>query len=137
MLFGLVADRSSSRRAVEAMIKARRSGAGVYTYEWQFADATMLDAVAEPLLAWCRDTLSRTRRPWGIAHFDLALAVRGEHASRPRTLSLRRMDPVDLYPGDVLVAQLRRLIEAEQAVAHVAVALFSWGDAAHAALPQT
>jgi hypothetical protein len=136
MLFG--AERREARATIEAMMAARRRGHGVYLREWRYEDAEpAAETAIDSLIAWCRATHGRTRRPWGIAEFDLALAVSPSQGARPRSLRLSRLTPSDLYPGDALRAQLRRFLEAEQAAAaHLAVALFSWGDAAHAALPQ-
>jgi hypothetical protein len=129
------------------MAVARRTGAGAYLHEWHVAPgfAAGADALLESIIEWCRATLGATRRPWGINEFDLAIAVARDGDPSPRSLSLQRLSPAALYgelegPGAVLEA-VRRLLDQREgepggAIVHVAIALFSWGDAAHAALPQ-
>jgi hypothetical protein len=88
-------------------------------------------------LQWCRETVGGCRRPWGIDHFDLVVAVRD--GTQPRTIEFKRLRPFDLYHDGDAVARLHRflapLTHPAAAGLPVAVALFSWGDAVHAALP--
>lgn len=120
---------------------ARRRGLGVYTQEWRrdgLADGVLADGGVEPMhvtahdvLTWCRETMAATRRPFGLARFDLAIAAASASMARGN-LSLPRLAPSDLYPGDVLLAEVERFLHDHGPVTHVAAALFSWGDAAHA-----
>jgi hypothetical protein len=102
---------------------ARRRGEGLYLREWRFEgeDASSAEAV----LAWYREVAAAARRPYGIAHFDLALAAndgtgtrrlsrRLSAAGRPR-LHAHRLSLVAtpaprraaaLMPGDVAHAAL-------------------------------
>ncbi len=127
------------------MAAARRSGRGVYEREWTYVsaaapnvlDATRLDAMTESIIAWCRETLAAMRRPWGIDGFDLAVAVAVDGGAA-RSLSLRQLRPLDLYEAET-PGRLRAFLhrdDAEQlpAVRRIAVAIFSWGDAAHEVL---
>ncbi len=107
---------------------ARRRGEGLYLREWRFEgeDASS----AEAILAWYREVAAGARRPYGIAHFDLALAA--NDGTGTRRLSLRRLSAADLYdPG--LGTRIAALV-ATPAPLGVAAALFAWGDVAHAAL---
>jgi len=107
---------------------ARRRGEGLYLREWRFEGEGA--SPAEAVLAWCREVAAAARRPYGIAHFDLALAA--HDGTGTRRLSLRRISAADLYdPG--LGARLAALF-ATPAPLGVAAALFAWGDATHAAL---
>lgn len=115
---------------------ARRRGLGVYMQEWRHD--RIEDDAAEPshvsahdVLTWCRETMAATRRPFGLARFDLAIAAASASMSRGN-LSLPRLAPSDLYPGDALLAEVERFLHDHGPVTHVAAALFSWGDAAHA-----
>lgn len=135
------------RDLMDRLHRAREAGVGVYLREWvsSHGEGDSSDGATHPLspealaaavMAWCRDTLGATRRPWGIAHFDLALSTAGGGdavAEAPRSLSLRRLAPSDLYPGDSFLAEVQRYLAQRDPIAHLAVALFSWGDAAHEA----
>jgi len=138
MWFG--AKRRQAQRIARSMSLARRSGRGVYQREWTVApgaDPLALDSMIESIIDWCRETLGLVRRPWGIDGFDLAVAVAGDDGA-PRSLSLRQLRPIDLYQEQT-VARLRELFATHDAlqmpgVRRIAVAMFSWGDAAHEAL---
>jgi hypothetical protein len=76
------------------------------------------------------------RRPWGIAHFDLTVALESAGLAKPRTLRLHRLEPSELWTTDGLLARITALMPARPESTdplHVAVALFSWGEAAHLA----
>jgi hypothetical protein len=91
----------------------------------------------EDILAWCRDTLATCRRPWGINHFDLTLDVAAT-GEAPRRISLSRLDPRDLWAADGLHSRLTALLAAPAATTapmDISATLFSWGEAAHRALP--
>ncbi len=131
------------RGVVRGMVEARRNGHGVYVEEWWLPAVIEHDEDAlEPLLAWLRQTLAHCRRPHGIDQFDLAIAASvGEHG-RVRSASFRDLQPALLYSGSALAGRIAAFLQAgepaqAEASVRVAMALFSWGDAAHAALPAT
>jgi len=136
-------ERRRLRQTAERLAAARRAGHGLYLREW--CDEQQDASLIEVILSWCRETLGGCRRPWGIDQFDLTLACTTPSGEPVRRLSLRRLRITDLYHGDRLAGDLRTLLfgDREQGesddrrgvVLHVAAALFSWGDAAHAALP--
>lgn len=119
------------------MCELRRSGAGVRLGEW-LVEPGAIEAQAEAIVAWCRQALAGSRRPWGIDAFDLAIAV-GQGSGRPFSASFHKLSPADCYDEDGLSYRLAAFLESALADARtplmLAVALFSWGDAAHAALP--
>jgi hypothetical protein len=93
-------------------------------------------SLVEPIIAWCRDTLGRCRRPYGIDHFELVLAL-SRHDGRPvESARFRDLRPSDLYDPDGVSARLIAFLRGGDAAppARVAASLFSWGDAAHEAL---
>jgi hypothetical protein len=119
------------------MSVACRNGTGIYLQEWVAEDQLPRDpgAVVSDLLAWCRQTMSGTRRPYGIDSFDLALAV-DEGSETPRSTRFRRVRPVELYLEGALDAQMAEwMASCGRRPVHVAAALFSWGDIADASLP--
>ena len=123
------------QRLAQKLARARSRGTGLYVGEWR-AEADDGTGAGPPvsasgILVWCRETVARTRRPGGIASFDLALAAASESV-RHGSLSFRRLSPTDLYPGDSFQAEVERFLSAHRPVTHLAAALFSWGDAAHA-----
>lgn len=123
--------RSQLQRLVRQVKHARRKGHGVYIQEWRDDPPAAAPLSAHDILAWCRETVANTRRPMGIARFDLALAAASTSVGRTN-LSLPRLVPTDLYPGDSLLTEVERFLKEHGPVTHLAAALFSWGDAAHA-----
>lgn len=117
------------------MLEARRTGRHVYVRDWDLPPEGAHHA--DSIIEWCRHVLGQCRRPWGIDGFDLAVAVRTDEE---KVVSHRflRMRPKDLY-GEDMPRQLASLFLPRLADGRgprrVAAALFSWGDAAHSALP--
>jgi hypothetical protein len=135
----------SSKKAAHAVSRgiasARRRGRHTYRHDWHFDLSTGTQPIAEALLAWARDTLATCRRPFGIDYFDLAISVISSTGSAAQRLALTELRPISLY-GPSLEEQLSEFIErgastTGQAEPHlrVSTSLFSWGDAAHEALP--
>jgi hypothetical protein len=128
------------------MLAARREGRGLYLRDWQLSanrlGSSEADRLAGEIVDWCRTTIGSCRRPWGIDHFDLTLAVSAPGVTPAQTSSFRELRPLDLYADTRLAQQLIDCLrsrvaagEALESEIQVAGALFSWGDAAHAALP--
>jgi hypothetical protein len=132
---------------VRRLAHARRTGAGLYLREWFIAaDAATMnlgEAMVEQVIEWCRATIAECRRPWGIDHFELALAYATVDGQICESARFKRLRPMDLYREEGLARRLASFIPATGAgthpsalpAIHLAAALFSWGDAAHAALP--
>jgi hypothetical protein len=111
----------------------------LYTQDWHFEVEAEAAHVAEVVLAWCRETLASCRRPFGIDYFDVAIAARDPLQGQRSSLSLSKQRPQLLY-GPTFVDDLARLLmpageTAAPARLYVSAAIFSWGDAAHEALP--
>jgi hypothetical protein len=120
--------KTDTQRLLAGMSRRRREGAGLYIADWRADDhETFLEAVVH----WCRETIAATRRPFGIDHFDIALAWRDVSGSVVRSHRFLQLRPIELYTESFL-EQLRALHPVQPA--HVSVAVFSWGDAAHAEL---
>ena len=132
-------------RVVGEILAARRRGHGVYVREWRLpsGDGATADGVSviEGVIEWCRQTLGRCRRPYGLDLFELAVICATDENGPPATIQFRDRSPRDLYPADTLAERLRCALFAEQHTdaargpLHLAAAIFSWGDAAHTALP--
>jgi hypothetical protein len=125
------------RQVRDRLGRAHREGTGIYLQEWVAEDQQPRDtgAVVTELLAWCRQTMSGTRRPYGIDSFDLALAV-DEGSEQPRSTRFTRVRPLELYVEGALDARLAEwMAGCGKRPVHVAAALFSWGDLADATLP--
>jgi hypothetical protein len=132
ILFQWVSGRVRRRKLAQQLRTARRAGHGLFVHEWRLSP----EAVPEQLLGWCRETLAGCRRPWGIAHFDLTIAISAADLANPQTLRLSRLEPTELWSADALLARIATLLPARPesaAPVHVAASLFSWGEAAHAA----
>jgi hypothetical protein len=119
------------------MHEARRTGRGVRLKEWHLSAHEASSAV-DQVLAWCREVVSNCRRPFGIEAFDLAVACRlGGTSGGVDSHSFLRLRPVDLYT-ERLAKQLNAILvgsRLEESPVIIAAAIFSWGDAAHRALP--
>jgi hypothetical protein len=96
------------------------------------------DSLAHSIVEWCREVAARCRRPWGIDYFDLALAAHDTNGG-VRSHRVLRLRPMDFYNETILrhLASVlpHRRAESDSSPLRIAVALFSWGDAAHHALP--
>ena len=135
---GAIFFRNRTNEVVRHIAQARRNRRHLYLNDWLFPFESGEDEAVEAVLTWCKETIARCPRPFGIDHFDLAVAVGGEE--RPRSLSYKRLRPGVLYAASFahdLAAMLprRQLDEARSAGVYISVALFSWGAAAHEALP--
>ena len=127
------------RTRVEASI---RKGTGLSRQEWLLGDVPLarpdLDQLAEGILAWCRERIASTRRPYGIDQMALAIAcaVPGGQPLASTTFGLFR--PVEFYAeagvGDRVTAYLRDLdldqLNPHETPIRFAAALSSWGDVA-------
>jgi hypothetical protein len=115
------------------MEKARRSGEGTRLQTWELAGAGEL---AQTVTDWCLEVLARTRRPFGINHFDLVVSCRTIDG-RVRTERFLKLQPGDLY-SDTMAPRISGLapVAVRNEPIRLAAALFSWGDAADAALPK-
>jgi hypothetical protein len=122
------------RDAAQQMVLARAQGRGVRTGAWQIPVSSAHEATGH-ILDWCRQIMSGVRRPFGIDQFDLAVAC-GDGRGTIESRRFLRMRAADLY-GETLENALRGLaLQSEQGHLLFAAALFSWGDAAHQALPE-
>jgi hypothetical protein len=115
---------------LKRLARRRRDGAGLYISDWRPDEHE--GAFAEAVVTWCRETIATTRRPFGIDHFDLALAWRDVSGAAVRSHRFLQLRPVELYT-EAFLDQLAALLRPAEP-AHVSVAVFSWGDAAHAEL---
>ena len=121
------------RRAAAEMAQARRSGRGAQVMHWQLSGPN--GVTAETVLDWCRDVLAKSRRPFGIDRFDLAVACLSE-SGRVRSERFLWLEPAALYAGELAprIVQMTDGQGEDQTMA-LAAALFSWGEAANRALP--
>jgi hypothetical protein len=124
---------SVARDVARRMWSGRGRGDGLYVHRWRESHG---ETLLESVLDWCRRTAGETRRPFGIDHFDLALALRSPETGAVRSSRFARLRPADLYgePHEGLRSFVAEHTAAPEGVL-VSVALYSWGDAAHGALP--
>ena len=124
--------RSGVRRALD-------SGVGFYRTTWHVehtAGTDVSERLAGDLIAWCREMLSRTHRPYGIDRATLALAVVGADGRQLASVSYGPFCPAELYHPGSIEARARAMLQhwAGAAVFHshaapcLSVLLFSWGD---------
>jgi hypothetical protein len=123
------------------MAEARRRGRHLYVRDWHVGvDLSPAEAV-EAMLQWCRETLANCRRPFGIDYFDLFLALSTAGDRRARSVEMEKLRIADLYEesfAEKLLGHFRpRDSDEGPHGLRVSLAIFSWGDAAHEALPAT
>jgi len=130
-----------SREIARKVGEARRTGSGLKIRDWQIetTDESSLRDAVDAIVVWCRDTLAACRRPYGIDSFDLTLAFDTGN-KRPASVRLDKLRPMDLYQ-ETLPEKLAGFLAGEAAHVkaasmHLTAGFFSWGDAAHQALPQ-
>jgi len=131
------------RQTAKQLARARRSGIGLYVRQWDLAlEAAEVEKAMTPVetvLTWCRETLGRCRRPWGIDYFDLAIDCTGPDGQPLRTARFSRIRPIELYQDEAITGQIAAALIGAAAVTgapvRIAASLFSWGDAAFAAMP--
>ena len=119
---------------------ARRKGHGLRYQDWhlELPDASQVNGLVETILSWCKLTLGNCRRPYGIDLFDLVVAYRADGEHRTGSFRLERLRPMELYQDPLPQTLLERLTQPlapQPARLYVTAAFFSWGDAAHNALP--
>lgn len=117
--------------------RARRQVQGLKVQTWQIGSdgVAEVQAIADSILTWCRESMAACRRPYGVDHFDLAIAVRD--GDDVRNVNFSKLRVKQLYEDD-FSDQLRSLLALDPGATvrarHIAVGLFSWGDALHQAL---
>jgi hypothetical protein len=129
------------RSRVEASI---REGTGLSKHEWLLDETPIsgddLGTLSEEIVAWCRDRVATTRRPYGIDQVALAIAcaVPGGPPIASNTFGVFR--PVEFYEESGVADRIEEFLRAisldelnalDEPV-RFAAALFSWGDVARA-----
>jgi hypothetical protein len=93
-------------------------------------------SLVEAVLDWCKTSLADCRRPYGIDHFDLAIAFRfGE--SRVQKQYFKGLRPLNLYQDELserLRLKLSEGLSSGGDALLVSAAFFSWGEAVSHAL---
>ena len=119
-----------------------RRGTGLSKQEWLLGDAPLarddLEHLAEQVIAWCRDRLAATRRPYGIDQMALAIACAEPGGQPLASTTFGVFRPIEFYE-EAGVEQRVRTYLAELPLGDLnrrtggirfAAALFSWGDVA-------
>lgn len=124
--------------AVVAISRARRGGLHRFEERWRFSADIATNEVVDSILAWCRETLGACRRPFGINYFDFNVAFATD-SDQLGWISLRKLEPISLY-GEVLPGEMGAIVERRGEAGptrqvFVSATIFSWGEAAHTALP--
>jgi len=122
--------RSEVRRALE-------TGSGLYRQTWPI-DVQTAAELAGGVLAWCREAVSETHRPYGLDHVTVGVAVFACDGSEFASANFGVVRPIDFYNDDMerrLAAMFhgwtRARVFERNGGGHVSAVLFSWGDLAH------
>jgi len=134
-------------RSLRADVRdALDGGVGIYHTTWLIQSDLAQppgDRLAGELVDWCRARLSRMRRPYGLDHVTLTVALLGQDDRQLANQAYPVFRPGDFYDEDSAEALVRatllewareRLFEAGRAD-RISAVLFSWGDLARELLP--
>lgn len=127
------------RTQVEESIQ---SGTGLRKGEWLLAEGSRsseeIAELAETIVAWCREQMRETKKPYGIDQMALAVAcaVPGGMPVASATFGVFR--PIDFYREDGIASRVVTFVhglplddlQPEPTPLRFAAALFSWGDVA-------
>jgi hypothetical protein len=122
--------RRSLRHAVH---QALESGVGLYHTTWRWDEGASY-AIANELIAWCRQVLSTTRRPYGVDSVSLAIAAVAEGNRPLASANFAVLQPGDFYGGSIETEAREALVRwsderiFEGRSVRLSVVLFSWGD---------
>lgn len=131
------------RARVEASVQR---GTGLHKGEWMRnalpLDDAALAEVSEEIVAWCRDRMAASKRPYGIDQMALAVACAEPGGTPLASKTFGVFRPVEFYQdGGVSerVSEFVRQVDLERLNAvrggvRFAAALFSWGDVARDAI---
>jgi hypothetical protein len=122
----------------DAVQRAMASGIGLYRTIWDFGGGGADDLAAE-VLAWCRESLSRMHRPYGVDSVSFAFSMVGSGGRQLASGHLAILRPGDFYGAGVgagvVEVEIRGILERwtrdrllAQEGARLSVVLFSWGD---------
>src|SRR5262249_31957645 len=110
--------------------------------EWLLADLpiqrTHIESLGEEMLAWCRERIAATRRPYGIDQIALALACSIPGGQPLASTTFGVFHPVDFYAENGVAERVTAyldavdlaMLNAQGSPIRFAAALFSWGDVA-------
>jgi hypothetical protein len=123
-----------------------RRGTGLHKGEWLVdglpLDGDSIERVTEDLLAWCRERISTSRRPYGIDQMALAVACAEPGGTPLASQTFGVFRPLEFYAeggvadrvaGFMQSIRLEEINRRRQGV-RFAAALFSWGDVAREAV---
>ena len=128
------------RRSLHTDVRrALRSGVGLYHTTWPIETSTEAEAseeLAVALVAWCRDVLSQTHRPYGLDYVTLAVAILSEDEGQATSVNYGILRPGDFYGLGSVEAQIQETLRswadaqlfARRSGGRLSAVLFSWGD---------
>jgi hypothetical protein len=133
-------------RSLRAEVRdALDGGVGIYHTTWLIQSE--LERPGETLVGeimdWCRAMLARMRRPYGLDHVTLSVALINEDDRQLASQAYPVFRPGDFYDEDGAEALVRATLDgwarerllAAGGAGRVSAVLFSWGDLARELLP--
>lgn len=128
-------DRLLQRHRLHGAVRqALESGTGLYHTTWRAGGASS-DEVTAQLVAWCRESLSKMRRPCGVDNVSLAVCVIDVNNRQVASTYYALLRPADFYGAGPVESDARAVLrgwEEEGALsregARISTVLFSWGD---------
>jgi hypothetical protein len=118
--------------------EALEAGIGLYHNHWELQeeDGSGLrpEEAGATALAWCRQTMARMRRPYGLDYVTLALALLDRDNQEVARMSFGVLRPGDFYNEGAAVERIEEAVGVWrreglfQPASYLSAVMFSWGD---------
>ncbi|MDI6858739.1 MAG: hypothetical protein QME71_10550 [Dehalococcoidia bacterium] len=118
--------------------EALEAGIGLYHNHWdlkgQEQGGLRPEEAGRTALEWCRHTMARMRRPYGLDYVTFALALLDENNQELARMSFGVLRPADFYNEGAAVQRIDQAVRAWLTAGHferasdLSAVIFSWGD---------
>ncbi len=126
------------RAQIEESIAA---GTGLRKGEWLLPEDSQtpedLRETAETIVAWCREQMTGTKKPYGVDQLALAVACAVPGGTPIASATFGVFRPIDFHREDGIASRVLAFVEGlaldeqpRETPLRFAAALFSWGDVA-------
>jgi hypothetical protein len=118
--------------------EALEAGIGLYHNRWELPEedegGLRPEDASGVALEWCRQTMARMRRPYGLDYVTLALALLDRDNQEIARMSFGVLRPSDFYNEGAVVERIEEVVGVWRAEGHfqpascLSAVMFSWGD---------
>lgn len=127
------------QRSMDARVReALEAGIGLYHQHWELGgegkNGLRPEDAGAAALEWCRRTMARMRRPYGLDYVTFALALLDEDNREIVRTGFGVLRPSDFYNEGAAIARIDETMAAWRAAGHfqpaasLSAVMFSWGD---------